>query len=102
MAERSLSNALDAIDAIGQRYAPYGGSGIYSGGEYDNFRRSENVEDRRKEKYSQDPYVFDPNPKWYWNYLNVDDGFGDNILGRALGIQALLGASKVPLISGPL
>ena len=32
-----------------------GGTGIYRGGAYDAFRRSDNIEDRRKQKYSQNP-----------------------------------------------
>jgi|SRR5882757_5933269 len=100
---RSLKQTFDNIDAVRfsdddffNRLPPYGGSGIYSGGEYDNFRRSENVEDRRKEKYSQNPWIFDENPQWYWDYLN--DDAKTNVLSRAAGIEALLRVPIAPLI----
>jgi hypothetical protein len=100
MAERSLRGVFDAIDAIAAydgRYAPYGGSGIYSGGEYDNFRRSENVEDRRKQKYSQNPFNLNPDFEEIWDYFAkgplglFEDNAESNPLSRAAGIRALLG-----------
>jgi hypothetical protein len=59
-----LNDALGNIDAVSSRFldddgggrlATYGGTGIYSGGAYDAFRRSDNIEDRRNQKYSQNP-----------------------------------------------
>jgi len=82
------------------RMAEGGGSAVYSGGEYDNFRRSENIEDRRKQKLSQNPFVNDADYEPLSALVAKDAGlrewfYGDpaaykNILSRALGITDLI------------
>jgi hypothetical protein len=53
-AVRTPSRFLNGADD-GGRLATYGGTGVYSGGAYDAFRRSDDIEDRRRQKYSQNP-----------------------------------------------
>jgi hypothetical protein len=77
----------------GGRLAPNGGSGIYSGGEYDNFRRSENVEDRRKQKYSQNPSTVTRDAK-----LSVEVGmrnFTDDLLRGTTSLSQELGINDL-------
>lgn len=81
---------LDEPDYVLGRSASGGGSGIYSGGEYDNFRRSENIDDRRRQKYSQDPWVADPNyhrGDWLNNFDFI--AADKNVLSQALGGDSL-------------
>jgi hypothetical protein len=61
---QQLTGALSDLDvAWGKyRYPTYGGTGIYSGGEYDNFRRSSDIEDRRRQTYAANPGGEDNSP----------------------------------------
>jgi hypothetical protein len=102
MASSDLKSMLENIEGLfgfvddDEREAAYGGgSAIYSGGEYDSFRRSNNMEDRRKQKYSQDPYVPPTDIDVFIRFLaqknaKFDDGAENNLMSRALGVDFIL------------
>jgi hypothetical protein len=65
-----------------EREAANGGS--LRGG-YPDFRRSDDIEDRRRQKYSQNPNVEDPNYKQEW----LHDGAPASPLAHEAGIASI-------------
>jgi hypothetical protein len=95
---------------MNERMAENGGSGNYDAhqGAWEDFRRSDDIEDRRKRKYSENPFVEDPNYKRTWvnegdskSQLSAEAGIADIRLDgltkeqlRALSEKALLQMRK--------
>jgi hypothetical protein len=78
---------MEEGEAFSGRFASGGGTGIYSGGAYDQFRRSDDIEDRRNQKYSQNPQgptkiLFEAE----WSRFADDMLRGTSPLSKALGI----------------